>query len=332
MFKKNVRGITVLVMAAMLLVLLAACGSSSGNAEGNDKDDTKTEETNSGEGQNDNWPRTLKHEKGEITLEQKPQVASVDVPKITTNLALLGVKPIASEGWSSRESSPIFSKYTEGMDDVMDLGGHINNETLLQAGVDLILTSAEKVNRKHNYDKTKKIAPTAVIGYPENDRKRLKQIAKFVGKEKKAEQILKKFDQKIQKAKKAAKGHKGETVLFIRANGKDFTVLSTEQHSIYFDKVGLTPVKSLQERGQISLEGISKVNPEHIFIAPYRRAMDPENPDALINIWKDNPVWKQLKAVKNDHVYQVDTLVASPSLMGKFAGLKAVIENLGQGK
>lgn len=279
------------------------------------------------------FPRTIQHVKGEITLNEAPKrIASVDI-MATDYLLALDVAPIVSEGFSTKDKSPIFNKYAEGKD-VTDLGGKTNLETLLELEPDLIVMSNTSTNKMEKYDEFNKMADSVVIDFNEDAPTRLRKFAELVGKEEKAEEVITSFNKLKEEATAAAAKHKDETVLFLVSNGKDFTVIHPANFPIYYEEVGLTPVEGLPLEGKIGgrigIEALSEFSPDHIFIAENRRQMNAEDPQALINIWTENPVWNNLKAVKNNQVYSVDTLVGDTFFLGQIAGMEAIKEHLGK--
>jgi iron complex transport system substrate-binding protein len=58
----------------------------------------------------------------------------------------------------------------------------------------------------------------------------------------------------------------------------------------------------------VSLQSILAKNPDYIFVETLTRASDPSAP-ALSTQLASNPVWSQLKAVKEHHVYEVNPLL-----------------------
>ncbi|GIP32489.1 ABC transporter substrate-binding protein [Paenibacillus sp. J2TS4] len=333
-------GIAVLMLT---VVLLAACGekqqgvgpgsaadpdpsgAAMASAENGSSPDKEKDELSK-----EAFPRTIKHVMGELELKKKPErVASVDIMG-TDYLLILDFAPIVSEGFSTKERSPIFAKYAEGKE-VVDLGGKTNLETLMEMDPDIIvMTSTGKGSRFEEFDK---LAPSIVIDFSLDAPSRLMKFAEIIGKEDKAEEVIADFNKLKEEAKAAAAVHSGETVLFLISNGKDFTVIHPVNFPIYYEEVGLTPVEGLPEDGKIGgrigIEALSEFAPDHIFIAENRRQMNPEDPQGLINIWTDHPVWKNLKAVKKNQVYSVDTLVGDTFFLGQMAGLEAIKEHLG---
>lgn len=278
------------------------------------------------------YPRTIKHTMGEVTLKTKPQrVASVDIMG-TDYFLVLDFAPIVSEGFEGTKSkSPIFAKYAEGKD-VKDLGSKTNLETLLEMDPEVIVMSS--TGKGSRFEEFNKMADSIVIDFTLDAPARLMKIAEIIGKEEKAKEVLTDFEQLKKEAQEAAAAHKGETALFLISNGKDFTVMHPKNFPIYYEEVGLTPIAGLPEDGKIGgrvgIEALSEFAPDHIFIAENRRSMKAEDPEGLIHIWKDHPVWKNLKAVKNNQVYTMDTLAGDTFFLGQIAGLEAIKNHLGK--
>ena len=321
--------VTLLLLAS---ITLTACGNDGANSSGSNTVNS-SELTPITTSQQSTFPRTIKHVKGELTLKQPPtRIASVDI-MATDYLLVLDIVPIVSEGFGTKDKSPIFSKYAEGKQ-VTDLGGKTNLETLLELEPDLIVMSNTSTNKIDKFDEFNKMADSVVIDFSVDAPSRLKKFAELVGKEQKAEEVIASFNKLKEEAKAVAANLKDEKVLFLISNGKDFTVIHPTNFPIFHEEVGLTPVAGLPEDGKIGgrigIEALSEFAPDHIFIAENRRQMKAEDPEGLINIWIDNPVWKNLKAVKNNQVYSVDTLVGDTFFLGQIAGLEAIKQHLGK--
>lgn len=313
---------------------LAACGSGGTAApEANAVGTASASQTPASGAHQSAFPRTIQHVKGQLTLKQPPaKIASVDI-MATDYLLVLDIAPIVSEGFSTKDRSPIFGKYAEGKK-VVDLGGKTNLETLLEMEPDLIVMSSTSTNKVDRFDEFNKMADSVVVDFSLDAPSRLRKFAELVGKEQKAEEVIASFNKLKEEAKAAAAKHKDEKVLFLISNGKDFTVIHPANFPIYYQEVGLTPVAGLPQEGtiggRIGIEALTEFAPDHIFIAENRRQMNPDKPQELINIWTDNPVWKNLKAVKNNRVYSVDTLVGDTFFLGQMAGLEAIKQHLGK--
>ncbi|MCI3924723.1 ABC transporter substrate-binding protein [Paenibacillus sp. TRM 82003] len=270
------------------------------------------------------YPKTVDHLSGTIALEKQPEtIAAVD-KQVVDILVMLGHPPAASEGFASMTRSTILQPYVQDLE-LIDLGGKVNREALLDLEPDLILLTETKIAQ---YEELNILGPTAVVAGAEDYPTRIRQMAALVGEEEKGEQIIADFNKQVEETKAALDPDFSETVLVLRANGKDFTAYSTAEFSILYDGLGLTPVPSLLEGGQLTIEGLSEASPDHIIIAENRRRGDPENPNGLVHMWKDNPVWQSLKAVKNDNVYIVDSTFVEPFFACQIAALDIVKEHL----
>ncbi len=339
---------TAIIMTA---ILLAGCGGKAdGNKELPSKPPASEAAASNGAGASDkegasntdgkedaasvqenNFPRTIEHVKGTLELKKTPErIASVDI-MATDYLLALDIAPIVSEGFSTKEKSPIFAQYAEGKE-VVDLGGKTNLETLLEMEPDLIVISS--TGKGDRFEEFNKMADTVVIDYSLDAPARLMKFAELVGKEDKAKEVIASFEQLKEEAKTAVKKHEGETALFLVSNGKDFTVIHPKNFPVFYEEIGLKAVEGLPEDGKIGgrigIEALSEFAPDHIFIAENRRQMKAEDPEGLIHIWTDNPVWKNLKAVKSNQLYKVDTLVGDTFFLGQIAGLTAIRDNLGK--
>lgn len=338
----NIAKKVMLIVVLTAMTVLAACGGSDSpannsaaaslnanqNLDSEANDNGINEDTSA---ENPAFPRTIEHVMGQLELQEPPKrVASVDIMS-TDYLLVLGIAPIVSEGFSTKERSPIFAKYAEGKD-VVDLGSKTNLETLLEMEPDLIVLGSTS-NKLERFDEFNQMADTIAIDFSLPPEERLMKFAEIFGLEDKAEEVIADFNQLKEEAKAAAANHQDETVLFLISNGKDFTVIHPVNFPLYYEGVGLTPVAGLPEDGKIGgrigIEALSTFNPDHIFIAENRRKMNADDPEGLIHIWTDNPVWQNLDAVEKDQVYSVDTLVGDTFFLGQVAAMQAIIEHLG---
>lgn len=87
--------------------------------------------------------------------------------------------------------------------------------------------------------------------------------------------------------------------------------------AIYYEKLGFKPFEGQKNVGEITLEGISELNPEYIFIGKdYTHSSD-----MSLEELNTNAVWNSLSAVKNKKMFVVDTEILGPLAMGQFKGL-----------
>lgn len=315
------------LLGIITILLLFGCGEDTTKSatENNNKGD-KTQDNNN----DDLFPRTIKHSSGELTLEEKPErVALGDVNIIDYYLLIDDELPVGAR-IKTIDRSPalkdLVTKYDpEG--EITSIGGKVNMETLIGLEPDLILLSEGKQDK---YDRFAKVADTIVLDGSNDRTVRLKQLGDIFGKEEKVEEILQDMENLKEETKNKIEPNKEETVLFLRANGKDFTVLTPEEHGLLYEEMGLETAGNFDGTGEVTVESISDANPDHIFIMEARRQMDEDNIGALIDVWKDNSVWKNLYAVKNDQMYILDSLIADDFFTGWELELEALQEHLGE--
>lgn len=317
-----------LTLAGMIIVLLLiGCGEkSTKNASDNNKNNSNEVQNN----EEELFPRTIKHSSGELTLDKKPErVALADVNIIDYYLMIDEDLPVGAR-IDTIDRSPALKKLIEEYDpegEITSIGGKVNMETLIGLEPDLILLSEGKQDK---YDNFAKVADTIVLDGSNDRTIRLEQLGDIFGKEDKVDKILKEIDNLKEETKEKIEPNADETVLFLRANGKDFTVLTPEEHGLLYEEMGLETAGDFDGTGEITVESISDANPDHIFIMEARRQMDEENIGALIDVWEDNSVWKNLDAVKNNQMYMLDSLVADDFFIGWELELEALQEHLGE--
>ncbi|WP_090572510.1 ABC transporter substrate-binding protein [Paenibacillus sp. OV219] len=76
--------------------------------------------------------------------------------------------------------------------------------------------------------------------------------------------------------------------------------------------------------GDISLESLITLNPDHIFL--HSRPTAPT--DKALEELSKRPVWNSLKAVKNGHVYVLESSAFTPGPTGIAYGIEHILQYL----
>jgi len=128
-----------------------------------------------------------------------------------------------------------------------------------------------------------------------------KTIAKATGKDKKAEERLNKHEETIAKLKKEVKEENGQTILPAVVRDTSFQAhTSASYDGGFLEKLGFKDaVQSKDAYAEMNLEQLSDINPDILILANNEGKL-------LTDEWKSNPLWKNLKAVKNHKVFVVD--------------------------
>ncbi|MTK05717.1 MAG: ABC transporter substrate-binding protein [Hungatella sp.] len=241
-----------------------------------------------------------------IVIEKEPQSIVTNYLPLWETLTLLGVKPVAVSGADNYiKTWDAFQGYD--VSGVKDLGAsELNLELLAQLKPDMILNQSYDM-KNLEIGNLEKIGPVAVFG---NDTKMdwrlsLREVAKIVNKQGKAEEVIKDLDDKLEADRvKLAEKYKDQTVVQFSLMGKDKYYVAYRP-DLYDKEKGLglnVPEGFTQSETyeQISMEALVKMNPDYIFV----NVFDGDEP--LLEELENNSVWRSLKAVKNEHIYQID--------------------------
>ena len=297
--KHSFKFMSVLILA-LTVVLLTACGS------GNDK--------NTGESKRDNANKVdvmIKHDGGTTKLDKNPErVVALEFSYVDA-LAALDIKPvgIADDGKKDRILKPIREKIGDYKS--VGLRKQPNLEEISNQKPDLIIADT---NRHKGIQKDlEKIAPTILLPSFDSDYKdnldAFKTIAKAVGEEDKGKERLKEHQDLMSGYSKEITMDKSEPVLatVIAKSGllshPENTYVGELLKELGFkNALNKTETDNLAKylKGpylQLNSEVLSDINPGRMFIM-----VDEGKEDPNLKKQEQDPVWKNLDAVKNNKV------------------------------
>lgn len=244
------------------------------------------------------WPRTITDDAGnEIVLEKKPErIVAINYTYVDY-LVVLG-SPVVGAGYYDNflAKQTVLAPLLKDTN-IEDVGNWdaTNLEKILALNPDLIITGGSEY--ENLYEDLAKIAPTISVTYsPDTGWKSAFQLmAQAIGEEEKAQAYIEEFDKNYQQAKEKLISVSEDTVMFFVLNNKlEFFAFGEGKYT----DLGLNVITV--EGNQLSLEGLAKLNPNHIFL---------QNSDDIGDILAElgsNRVWTNLKAVKNDNVYLLE--------------------------
>ncbi|MEC0231362.1 ABC transporter substrate-binding protein [Paenibacillus alba] len=246
--------------------------------------------------------RILKDAMGhEVKVPVQPK--KIIAPFLEDSMTAIGVKPAAQ--WSAGGEPQLYLQNVLKDVPVLDMNGGLKPEQALSHNPDLIIILAPTYMKNGSYEEFSKVAPTFVLSTDENDwRGNLTKLGEVLGKTSEAEQALKKYDQQLKESKEkihAAIGDK-TAVLFQSADEKGFKLFGANFYSgkMLYQGLGFKQPKLLKgDYDSYSLEALAQLDDvDYIFVLSGKgRAKAPV----------DNPLWNQLPAVKQGHVYEVDS-------------------------
>ncbi|GLC88910.1 ABC transporter substrate-binding protein [Lysinibacillus piscis] len=292
--KKFNRSLLIYSLLLMIGILLAACG---GQEEKTTKEDTPTEAKT----------RTYKDYIGhEVEIPVNPERVVYHGEGYGDLLALdiqtvgAGFSWITNYAWEDR------------VKDVEDVGFPINVEKTLALKPDLIIigTTDEKI-----YAQLSKIAPTIVFDTFAPLDQRLTELGDILNKKDEAAQWLNDYTAKAETmwqslvADGTVKQDETVSVLTYYPGNRLFVMARAGLSQILYDSKVLKPNDKIQEIldaetgfAEISTELLSEYAGDHIFIlTPVDNEAQQSTKDML-----ESPIWNNLPAVKNGHVYTID--------------------------
>ncbi|WP_099468035.1 ABC transporter substrate-binding protein [Konateibacter massiliensis] len=316
--------ISLLTVGVLSLSLLAGCGSNSAATEeatATEASAETTEVTNTEEDIADiaetessetvsagiTYPYVYTDEADrEVTIEEEPTVIVANYLPLWESLTLLGVKPTAVTGaenyiatWDAFEGYDVTG--------VQDLGTDgINLELLAELQPDIILNQSADMGNL-DIENLEKVAPVVVFGNASKMdwRLSLREVAKVVNKEEKAEEVIAEVDAKLaEEREKLAAKYEGQTMIQFSVMGED-KYFAAYRPDLYDKETGLglnapEGFTTSETYEQLSMEAIVQMNPDYIFVNVF------DGDEALLEALEQNSVWQSLKAVQDGHVYRLD--------------------------
>ncbi|WP_183192897.1 AraC family transcriptional regulator [Brevibacillus nitrificans] len=316
-FRNGTKGKMHKWMLGLALLLSACSGTGSGGAVSSSPPQVATPVPAAASPQEakQQWPRTYVDATGkEVVMAKQPQRIVVTHFGMMEYFFALETPPIAStlaeRMLGSFETLKPYAK-TAAVKDIGEVTTP-NLELMTELEPDLIVA----FTGTHNdvYEDLSRISTVAMIDNVEERTwaQTLREYAKLIGKEPLAETYIAKLEALMTEAKDKMASKKDKTVTFLRASGdgSTFYVLDDNDVSYAFDEksgLGLTsPGKYKQEGDVVTLEGITVLDPDYIFLVDHLDSVD----TTLAELNKSK-VWRSLKAVKANHVYPLDVSIST---------------------
>ncbi|MDI3406016.1 ABC transporter substrate-binding protein [Streptomyces cavernicola] len=290
-------------------LLAAAVGATALTACGGDKaaDDAKKPAADEAGA----FPRTVKHSMGSTKIPAKPKrVVVLDTGELD-DVTMLGIKPVGAVSPHFKTAGGFPEYLGDKAKGVTDVGPALEPNLVKIASLkpDLILSS--KVRHEKVYDKLNAIAPTVfteTTGGPWKEN--LAVHAKALGREKQAAAELKSYEDQAEALGEAVeKKYKGEmpTASVVRFIAGPTRLYQKSAYSgVVLDDIGLERPKSQSSEDpevsmkDVSPEQIDQADADLVFVTLADAPEKTKQKDVT-----SNPVWKGLKAVKNDKVFTV---------------------------
>ncbi|MEW2494871.1 iron-siderophore ABC transporter substrate-binding protein [Streptomyces nodosus] len=249
------------------------------------------------------WPRTIKHAMGSTEIKAQPKrVVVLDVGELD-NVVSLGVKPVGLAPTEGSPELPSYLKKDAGTPKNIGTINSLNLEAIAALKPDLILGS--QLRAANSYDELSQIAPTVFSirpGFTWKENYLLNAAA--LDKTAQAEANLAAYEKKAE-ALGDKLGTDKPTVSMVRylPDGVIRLYANASFIGTILKDVGIPRPKNqdiMDLAAEVSAENIDQADADYIFTGVYGDAKATEKSKA-----QANPLWKNLKAVKDGHAYDV---------------------------
>lgn len=289
------------------LFLLAACGQT--------KEDTAT----TGNENKEDTSYTVEHAMGTTTIEKTPEKVVILTNEGTEALLALEVTPVgAVQSWLG---DPWYDHIKEDMTDVEVVGveHEVNLEKIAALKPDLII--GNKLRQEAVYEQLSAIAPTVFSDTLRGDWKdNFTLYSKALNLEEKGKEVLSQFDAHLDEVKQNLGDKVDQEISVVRFMAGQSRIYYTDSFSgVIFDQLGFKRASQQTELftadnklGNLAIEVgkevIPKMDADVLFYFTYAPQGDQAALDTATE-WTNDPLWKNLNAVKSGNVHEVSDAV-----------------------
>ncbi len=289
------------------LFLLAACGQT--------KEDTAT----TGNENKEDTSYTVEHAMGTTTIEKTPEKVVILTNEGTEALLALEVTPVgAVQSWLG---DPWYDHIKEDMTDVEVVGveHEVNLEKIAALKPDLII--GNKLRQEAVYEQLSAIAPTVFSDTLRGDWKdNFTLYSKALNLEEKGKEVLSQFDAHLDEVKQNLGDKVDQEISVVRFMASQSRIYYTDSFSgVIFDQLGFKRASQQTELftadnklGNLAIEVgkevIPKMDADVLFYFTYAPQGDQAALDTATE-WTNDPLWKNLNAVKSGNVHEVSDAV-----------------------
>lgn len=271
--------------------------------------------------------KTITHALGQTTLTSVPKKVVVLFNGMVDISLTLGVKPAgAVESWVQ---TPWYHYLRADMAGVKNLGSELqpNMEAIVALKPDLIIGS--KARHEKIYDQLSKIAPTIMTADVFDWKKNLEIAAEALNKEDKAAAFMTEWNKRVAnfKSKMGSKLNTEVSIIRFQPDGSARFYVTGFAGTI-LKELGLSRPKGQQVEGKVvvnlaSKEQIPLLDGDVIFDVTSEYGGDTFQAQ---QDWQANPLWSNLKGVKNGKYYKVNDITWNMS--GGATAAKMLLDDL----
>ncbi|UJF32321.1 ABC transporter substrate-binding protein [Paenibacillus hexagrammi] len=303
--KFQAKGTAMLALVMIMAMWLTACG---GKPQTSSSTATAAPTAASSVAPAEEGTRTIKHAMGETAVPAHPQRVVILTDEGTEALLALGIKPVGAV--ESYYGDPWFAHIKDDMQGVTTVGGESqpNLEIIASLKPDLII--GNKMRHEKIYDQLKLIAPTVFSETLRGEWKNNFQLyADALNKKAEGDKVIAAFDARIEDFKSKAGDKLKEKVAVVRfMGGKTRFYFGNMFTGVIFKQIGFqrTDPKSDEKSFEdITKERLTELeSADRVFYFTYE--IGDGKGSKQEQDWLNDPLWQNLKPVKENKVVKVD--------------------------
>jgi iron complex transport system substrate-binding protein len=299
-FHRTFKSARLLILLTVFALMTSACGASGKVVTTTNTGNNATAAT-----------RTIKHVMGETLVPAQPKRVVILTNEGTEALLALGIKPVgAVQSWTG---NPWYEHIKADMQGVNVIGkeGEPNLESIAALKPDLII--GNKMRHEKIYEQLKAIAPTVFSETLRGQWKdNFKLYADAVNKKAEGDKVIADFDKRIESIRQKLGDKINTKVSMVRFMAGDTRIYYKDTFSgIILDQIGLKR-PDLQNKNEFAAtkvprERTPEMDGDIIFYFTYETGSG--DASKLEEQWTNDPLWKNLSAVKAGKAFRVDDAI-----------------------
>ncbi|SDE08455.1 iron complex transport system substrate-binding protein [Paenibacillus sp. UNCCL117] len=306
LFIRHVKQTAVISIILIFALVISACGTKDSGSSGAAGAAGGKPESPAAAGK----PYKVTHAMGETEIPAVPKRVVILTNEGTEALLALGVKPVGAV--KSFTGNPWYEHIQADMEGVTVLGEESQPNLELIASLQPDLIIGNKMRQEKVYEQLKAIAPTVFSETLRGEWKNnFRLYAEALGKKEEGDKVIAAFDNRIEDFKSKAGDKLQQKVSVVRfMAGKTRIYLADTFTGIIFKQIGIArPVVKSKDNfaEEIPKERLPEADGDMIFYFTYETGDGKGSKQE--QEWLQDPLWKNLNAVKNNKVYRVNDAI-----------------------
>ncbi|WP_339835824.1 iron-siderophore ABC transporter substrate-binding protein [Paenibacillus sp. FSL R7-0272] len=322
------------IYAVLILMISLLAGCASGGSAGTTNTASSATSGKSAEGSTDgdqavkatDETRVIKHAMGETKIMGTPQRIVTLFQGANDVVVALGVKPAGVvESWVQQ---PVYEYLRKDLDGVPQVGqeSQPNLEEINKLKPDLII--ATKIRDEEIYDQLSQIAPTVVTETLFDWKETLKMVGEAMNKTEQSNKLLADWETRVADFKEKMGDRLPIEATITNFRADQVRIFYMGYAGKILKELGFTrPAGHDADKWGVELtskEAIPDMNADMIF--NFNSGTDTAAIEKNYKDWTSSPLWKNLDAVKNNQLYQVDEVAWN--MAGGYTSANMMLDDL----